>query len=177
MIQWNTFANQTWHLLWCMWAFNVSVCEYLFQRDIFFCRQDYQRSYLSRKNALKSYEKWTHKLRRWWEFNAVNLQSNLCDVLCQLQSHFKGLFLQLTWCRYKFWARLCVVGFSFFHCNPLEWVYLSTPRSDKHVTSPYYINTLSRKRVMRRLKFIWKKLWFWSESKFWLSIFKVMCSR
>ena len=141
------------------------------------CRQDCQRSYLSRKNALKSYEKWTHKLRRWWEFNAVNLQSNLCDVLCQLQSYFKGMFFQLAWWRYKFWALLCVVGFSFFHCDPFEWVYLSIPRSDKHVTSPYDIHTLSRKRVMRILKFIWKKFLIWSESKFWLSIFKVMCSR
>ena len=120
----------------------MSVFVSIYFREIFFfCRQDYQRSYLSRKNALKSYEKWTHKLRRWWEFNAVNLQSNLCDVLYQLQSNFKGLFLQLAWWRYKFWARLCVVGFSFFHCNPFEWVYLSTPRSDKHVTSPYDNNS------------------------------------
>ena len=141
------------------------------------CRQDCQRSYLSRKNALKSYEKWTHKLRRWWEFNAVNLQLNFGGVLCQLQSNFKGLFLQLAWQRYKFWALLSVDGFSFFCCNPFEWVYPLTPRSDKHVTSPYDIHTLSRKRVMRILKFIWKKFLIWSESKFWLSIFKVMCSR
>ena len=156
----------------------MSVFVSIYFREIFFfCRQDYQRSYLSRKNALKSYEKWTHKLRRWWEFNAVNLQSNLCDVLCQLQNNFKGMFLQLAWWRYKFWALLCVVGFSLFHCNPFEWVYLSTLRSDKHVTSPYDIHTLSRKRVMRILKFIRKKFLIWSESKFWLSILKVMCSR
>ena len=156
----------------------MSVFVSIYFREIFFfCRQDYQRSYLSRKNALKSYEKWTHKLRRWWEFNAVNLQLNVGGVLCQLQSNFKGLFLQLAWWRYKFWALLSVVGFSFFCCNPFEWVYLSTSRSDKHVTSPYDIQTLSRKRVMRILKLILKKFLIWSESKFWLSILKVMCSR
>ena len=124
------------------------------------CRQDCQRSYLSRKNALKSYEKWTLKLRRWWEFNAVNLQLNFGGVLCQLQSNFKGLFLQLAWQRYKFWALLSVDGFSFFCCNPFEWVYLLTPRSDQHVTFPYNIHTLSSKQVMRNLNLLGRSFYF-----------------
>ena len=141
------------------------------------CRQDCQRSYLSRKNALKSYEKWTHKLRRWWEFNAVNLQLNFGGVLCQLQSNFKGLFLQLAWQRYKFWALLSVDGFSFFCCcNPFEWVY---PLTQKWLTCNFslWYSYIIQQTGDEKLKFIRKKFLFWSESKFWLSIFKVMCSR
>ena len=100
----------------------------------------------------------------------VFLWNFVCDI-SSLYAFLKYMCLLLTFVNKPLWESPC--------CKRVPWLNINipfTPRSDKHVTSPYSVDTLSSGKVVRLLKLIGYKILSWLNTKFSQPVYKEMCS-